>query len=289
MNNKQPKILVIGDSCNDIFIYGECNRLCPDAPVPVFNPISERTTLGMAGNVYENLKGLGAIVHFITQKEEINKIRYVHERTNQMFIRVDTGEKQIKKLQSERLKLINWDEYDAVVISDYDKGFLSIDMINNISKKHPLTFIDTKKILGNWINNYSYIKINEVEFSKSYSIGTDIEGNPFNGQDVWIPKTIITKGSKGAEHNKQNFPVQPVEIKDTTGAGDTFLASLVYYYCLYKNEPNKCEITDVSYEPLINEAIRFANCMSTMAVQEKGTSIAKKEWKENYWNDLGSW
>ena len=33
------KILVIGDSCTDIFIYGECNRICPEAPVPVFNPI----------------------------------------------------------------------------------------------------------------------------------------------------------------------------------------------------------------------------------------------------------
>ena len=33
------KILVIGESCRDIFHYGECNRLCPGTPVPVFNPI----------------------------------------------------------------------------------------------------------------------------------------------------------------------------------------------------------------------------------------------------------
>ena len=33
------KILVIGDSCTDIFIYGEIDRICPEAPVPVFKPI----------------------------------------------------------------------------------------------------------------------------------------------------------------------------------------------------------------------------------------------------------
>ena len=33
------KVLVIGDSCTDKFVYGECNRICPEAPVPVFNPI----------------------------------------------------------------------------------------------------------------------------------------------------------------------------------------------------------------------------------------------------------
>jgi len=32
------KILVIGDSCKDVFIYGKANRLCPEAPVPVFIP-----------------------------------------------------------------------------------------------------------------------------------------------------------------------------------------------------------------------------------------------------------
>ena len=32
------KILVIGDSCHDVFVYGKCDRICPEAPVPVFTP-----------------------------------------------------------------------------------------------------------------------------------------------------------------------------------------------------------------------------------------------------------
>ena len=50
------KILVIGDSCIDKFIYGSCERICPEAPVPVFNPLSSTENIGMAGNVKNNLE-----------------------------------------------------------------------------------------------------------------------------------------------------------------------------------------------------------------------------------------
>ena len=49
------KVLVIGDSCTDKFVYGECNRICPEAPVPVFNPIEQKSNGGMAKNVFNNL------------------------------------------------------------------------------------------------------------------------------------------------------------------------------------------------------------------------------------------
>ena len=43
-------ILVVGDNCKDVFIYGDCNRICPEAPVPVFNPspLDEVENDGMA-------------------------------------------------------------------------------------------------------------------------------------------------------------------------------------------------------------------------------------------------
>ena len=53
------KILVIGDSCTDVFVYGTCKRLCPEAPIPVFNPSRTITNQGMAGNVVDNLRALG--------------------------------------------------------------------------------------------------------------------------------------------------------------------------------------------------------------------------------------
>ena len=53
------KILVIGESCRDVFHYGKCDRLAPEAPAPVFNPLKTVENGGMAKNVYKNLLALG--------------------------------------------------------------------------------------------------------------------------------------------------------------------------------------------------------------------------------------
>jgi len=87
------KILVIGDSCVDIFRYGEVNRLAPEAPVPIIKPETEVQCPGMAGNVVENLKALGAEVDFVTNKKEIRKIRYVCSKYNHLLLRVDENDK----------------------------------------------------------------------------------------------------------------------------------------------------------------------------------------------------
>ena len=63
------KILVIGDSCKDVFIYGKVNRLCPEAPVPVFIPQRKTETGGMAANVYENIESLEVEVDLVTNQE----------------------------------------------------------------------------------------------------------------------------------------------------------------------------------------------------------------------------
>ena len=60
------KILVIGESCRDIFNYGVCSRLCPEAPVPIFNPKKTIESLGMAYNVYKNLESLDAPSRILT-------------------------------------------------------------------------------------------------------------------------------------------------------------------------------------------------------------------------------
>ena len=63
------KILVIGDSCIDRFVYCDINRICPEAPVPVLNPIKVVENEGMAGNVVKNLESLGATVELVTNKD----------------------------------------------------------------------------------------------------------------------------------------------------------------------------------------------------------------------------
>jgi bifunctional ADP-heptose synthase (sugar kinase/adenylyltransferase) len=136
------KFLVIGDSCFDVYVYCKSTRFCPDAPVPVLNPIRTVSSLGMAGNVVDNLKGLEANVDFITNEELIKKIRYVDDRTNHMFIRIDEGEStNIQRISKSVLENIKWDDYEAVIVSDYCKGFLLEEDLKYISRNPiPLLF-----------------------------------------------------------------------------------------------------------------------------------------------------
>ena len=84
------KVLVVGDSCEDVFEYGKCTRLCPDAPVPVFIPNDSKVVKGMAGNVANNLVALGVVPTLLSNEEKIIKKRMVDEKTNQMLVRVDS-------------------------------------------------------------------------------------------------------------------------------------------------------------------------------------------------------
>ena len=83
------KVLIIGDSCKDIFIYGKVKRLTPEAPVPVFNPTKEKSNDGMAKNVSNNIEALDVNIFTITNRNSIKKIRYVDDKSNQLVIRVD--------------------------------------------------------------------------------------------------------------------------------------------------------------------------------------------------------
>ena len=69
------RILVVGDSCKDVFVYGKVNRLTPEAPVPVFNPTVTKTNDGMARNVSNNVEALGVNIATITNPNSIRKIK----------------------------------------------------------------------------------------------------------------------------------------------------------------------------------------------------------------------
>ena len=242
------KILVIGDSCKDIFIYGKCDRLCPDAPVPVFIPIKTKKMGGMAMNVYENLKSLGIDVEFITNSKKVTKTRYVDERTNQMIMRVDSEKTLLPRVGD--LSNLFFDRYDAIIISDYNKGFLLHEDIKFICSKHPLVIIDTKKIIDENFIDCKFIKINQYEYKDNLKVSNILN-------EKLQDKLIVTIGSDGTKFKNKIFPVEKVEIKDMVGAGDTFVASFTYKFVLTNN---------------ITESIRFANECSTIVVQHKGVN-----------------
>ncbi len=131
------KVQVIGESCKDIFVYCEAVRLAPDLPVPVLQEIHTETNPGMAANVVRNIQARSISAELITNDgwQEITKTRYMHESSNHMFFRVDTPH-NITRIDVDSLDV----NADLVVISDYNKGFLTEADIERICKSHPLVF-----------------------------------------------------------------------------------------------------------------------------------------------------
>ena len=169
MDTQQQKfynIHLIGDSCEDIYHYGTCDRLSPEAPVPVLKESSRRVMRGMSWNVRLNLEAYGHFVIHYTNDEIIRKHRFIDTRHNQHLLRWDEGEQD--KLSPFDVNYLNSpDVPDAVVISDYNKGFLTEDICCEIIKKYksknpniPI-FVDTKKTDVRCFED-CYIKIKRI-------------------------------------------------------------------------------------------------------------------------------
>ena len=238
------KVLLIGDSCEDRYFYGDVKRLNPEAPVPILEYKRGVTSKGMVWNVRENLRSFGVEVYTSTHPEQIIKTRFIDEKSNQQILRSDE-EPEIAPLSFEFPD--EWKStYDALVISDYDKGFITQEKLFELSNwfQGPV-FIDTKKtcIPGN-----AFIKVNESEFKKITHFIPD--------------NMIITKGGEGTEYQGKLYPAEKVKVFDVVGAGDTFLAALTYGYLKYGS---------------IEEAIPLANKAAAIAVSHTGTYVLKEE------------
>ena len=238
------KVLLIGDSCEDRYFYGDVKRLNPEAPVPILEYRRGVTSEGMVLNVRENLLSFGVEVYTSTHPEKIIKTRFIDEKSNQQILRSDE-EPEITPISFEFPD--EWKTtYDALVISDYDKGFITQEKLFELSNwfQGPV-FIDTKKtcIPGN-----AFIKINESEFKKITHFIPD--------------NMIITKGGEGTEYQGKLYPAEKVNVFDVVGAGDTFLAALTYGYLKYGR---------------IEEAIPLANKAAALAVSHRGTYVLTEE------------
>ena len=155
---------------------------------------------------------------------------------------------------------------DCVVISDYNKGFLLKSDIAYIGRtckslEIPL-FLDTKKNLASWgkhdINYFNFIKINEKEYWENENNFEDFENH-----------LITTLGKAGAKHYDKTlgtitmYPIEnKSEVRDLSGAGDTFLAGFVADY-LENND--------------IASAIKFANRCASYVVTQKGVVVVDKD------------
>ena len=170
LRNSSPKILVIGDLIIDKYLWGDCERISPEAPVQVVNIKKENIVLGGAGNVVNNLKSLGAKVdvisvigncktsillkgllndigvsteYLVTQRNRIvpKKSRII--ASQQHVVRYDNESTEEINIESQNLikeifnKIISF--YDLVLLSDYGKGILTKELTQSIiksAKKH---------------------------------------------------------------------------------------------------------------------------------------------------------
>ncbi|MEF3280192.1 MAG: D-glycero-beta-D-manno-heptose-7-phosphate kinase [Elusimicrobiota bacterium] len=178
---KNKKIAIIGDIILDRYIFGKVKRISPEAPVPVLEVVSQKTSFGGASNVANNISDLGAksylvsvigndlasdeILSMIGKKGNIytdyiiksdfqktpEKTRAIAE--HQQIVRID---KEVKFSYTHEIKkkiLYNIDEVikkkvDAIILSDYGKGVLSKEIIEySISKANLFNipiFVDPK-------------------------------------------------------------------------------------------------------------------------------------------------
>lgn len=242
-------VLVIGEKCDDIFVYGSTTRISPEAPIPVFEVSYEKTIPGMAANVKKNLEGLGIIVDMIANEKTIVKKRFVDRRYNQHLLRVDTG-LTVDKIDVNKLNELQ-QPIDAIIISDYDKGFLPNAMIEPVLKILKIfnvpIFVDSKKRDLSQFED-CIIKVNEKEYNDAKHT------LPKNS------KVIVTLGAAGAMYKDVIYPVKKVDIFDVVGAGDTFISALAFKYLQTTN---------------IDQSIIFANICSSFVVTKIGTYAIK--------------
>lgn len=242
MNRPQKplKILLLGDSCYDYYHYGTVTRISPEAPIPIFDHLYTHKKLGMMSNVLENFRALGVQTDYQTHFFE-NKNRYIDQKSKQQLLRVDQkiDEEGIPNILHE---LNTYECYDSIVISDYNKGFVTYEDIQRIRNEFdgPI-FIDTKKTdlatLGD-----CFFKINHIEHMKLQSTPS-------------LDNMIVTQGGENVTWSNRLYFPPKVDVHDVCGAGDTFLAALAFEY-LRKQDMEK--------------AILFAMRAASVTVQKIG-------------------
>ena len=244
-------VIVIGDKCTDKYVFGECKRISPEQPVPVLDKTKIEEKPGMAANTEMNLKAFGVNTVLLSQREEIIKTRFVDSNSGYQLMRLDETPK-VGRISNAELKMAFMHmNPDAIVISDYDKGYLSEDdlwlICNNINRP---VFVDTKKRRLFQKDNV-YWKINKKEYDDLIQ-----ENLPD------LRNLIVTLGPNGATWNGMIYKPQPVKVFDVCGAGDTFLAALVFKFLETRSMEN---------------AINYANKAAAISVTHPGAYRLSKQ------------
>lgn len=281
----EKKIMVIGDFAVDRVIIGRMVSISREAPAPVIKKLKEDLYAGAAGNVAANISSMGAQVypvgvvgnddaglflraHFLKngnpqclildqeRKTHVYEKIYCnvsHQQPQQIF-RIDTDEKKPVP-EKEILEFIkeNLPKMHAVVVSDYEKGVVTDDIlkeVSSLSKKHKIPAIGDSRNRINKFYDFTVLKPNDYE---TLCAATDIKLSDLEIENTIkdhkklddaafllignlnLEALLLTRGEYGittyirAHDNLidvKEVPTKKVNVYDITGAGDSAGAAI---------------------------------------------------------------
>lgn len=261
---RRARVLVVGDAMLDRYLFGEVERISPEAPVPVVRVIREEHRLGGAANVALNVKALGPGVTLITvvgddeparrlegllktQAVEVIlgrdpklftcvKLRVIGRA--QQLVRVDfenqPDHEVLADMLSDFVRVLP--QHDAVLFSDYGKGGLThiprmIELARAAGKP---VLVDPK---GDDYGRYAgatVITPNRAELAQvvgSWKTEAQLEERAQRlRESTHLGGVLLTRSEEGMSlfdaAGHLQVPAQAREVFDVTGAGDTVIATL---------------------------------------------------------------
>lgn len=300
---KSLRVLIAGDMLLDHYISGSTDRTSPEAPVPVVLVRSEHYHAGGAANVACNIaaagamaKSCGVIGHDIpgeklTQKMieagvDIAALIRLSQYETIVKMRIVSQGQQIVRLDHEKPNQFSPEDIpavrglieeaiaqaDAVIISDYGKGFLARpvlrQLIDDSAARNIPVLVDPKgRDYSRYRGAYA-ITPNSREAQEATGIMTATEDGLRRATEAirevtGCPLVIITRGSDGLAFldQKNEFVLVPTsarEIFDVTGAGDTFVSWLTL---------------GIAAKLSAGDAARLANIAAGVAVARNGPAV----------------
>lgn len=302
---KDRNILVIGDLILDHYIWGKVNRISPEAPVPVVEVTREEYLMGGAANVAHNIVSLGgkasvigidgqdiageALMNILRQKGVNCDGIFTENRPTTVKTRVIAHNQQVVRFDREDKKYVDGKilrgvlgyinsvllRYDAIILSDYQKGMISSELIRDIVKKTKPkgTFIAVDPKVGHFdfYKGVSLITPNVMEASSGSNIEIRDDRTLLRAGKSLMKKlsckaVLITRGEQGMslfEKNKvTHIPTVARKVYDVTGAGDTVISAFT--------------LACASGADMEGAAV-IANHAAGIVVGEVGTAVATPE------------
>jgi bifunctional ADP-heptose synthase (sugar kinase/adenylyltransferase) len=261
------RIAVLGDPILDEYHFGRIERICPEAPVPVFIHARSEMRPGGAANVAHQLRALGCHTLELTPPRPSIKARYM--AGSHMLLRVDHDvfyAPTAGDVSSVRHAIETAAGLDALVLSDYAHGWLSFDMcqeaIDAAHRRGLPVIIDPKK--DDWRKFHTLIGTPLIcpsgsEYTAGFPFGMDVLHKQ-GAAGMTLHEGRRDYGRTPERHT--HVPAVARHVFDVTGAGDTVVAVVT---------------AAVSAGASYLEAARLASIAAGYVVGEVGTTVIPLE------------